>query len=120
MYKPRPKPSETAADPPQQPHRTFDDWQADQQRDMRTPAQRGIEVGAPVMWRYRKGRVIVTERATVTAISGNTLTIRVKGAEEHTCDVPLQEIVSGDEDRTSLRGAHRRAGFGGGGKDQSG
>ncbi len=82
--------------------RTFDEWQADQQRDTRTPSQRGIEVGTPVMWRYRNGRVIITERATVTAISGNTLTIRVKGVEERTCDVPLQEIVGSDEDRAAL------------------
>src|SRR6266542_3000817 len=111
MYKMKPKSDDDAANNQGRTRRTFDDWQADQQSDSRTPAQRGIEVGAPVMWRYRNGRVIITERATVTAISGNTLTLRVKGVEERTCDVPLNEIVSNDEDRAS-RDTYRRPLYG--------
>jgi len=59
-------------------YRTFEEWQAEQQKDSRTPEQRGIQVGSSVMWRHRNGNVIVTDRATVTAIIASTLTLLVK------------------------------------------
>jgi hypothetical protein len=89
--------------------RTFEDWQAEQALDMRTPEQRGISVGSPVMWRRRNGRVIVTERATVIAISDNTLTLLVKDVQERTCDVNVREIASGVAEHPLSSDATRRA-----------
>jgi hypothetical protein len=79
---------------PQSP-RTFEDWQAEQALDQRTPEQRGITVGSPVRWRHRNGHVIVTERATVLAISDNTLTLLVKDVKTRTCKAHVREIISG-------------------------
>lgn len=80
-------------------YRTFEDWQAEQLRDKRTPEERGIHVGSSVMWRHKDNGIIVTDRATVTAISGNTITLRVKDVQERTCQVDLTEIVVGDDEK---------------------
>jgi hypothetical protein len=80
--------------PQVQVYSTFEDWQAEQQADLRTPAQRGIQVGSAVMWRYRADGVIVTERAIVSAIEDQTLTLQVKGVEVRTCSAHVNEIVT--------------------------
>ncbi len=72
---------------------TFEDWQAEQQADVRTPEQRGIHVGATVLWRYRVNQVIHTERATVVAVEGLNLTLQVKDVETRTCSAQVHEIV---------------------------
>lgn len=72
---------------------TFEDWQAEQKADLRTPEQRGIHVGSAVMWRYRANQVITTERAIVMAIDDLTLTLQVKGVETRTCSAHVSEIV---------------------------
>jgi hypothetical protein len=77
-----------------QVYRSFEDWQAEQQADLRTPAQRGIQVGSAVMWRYRANKVIVTERAIVVAIEDQTLVLQVKDVEARTCSAHVNEIVS--------------------------
>ncbi|NJM39345.1 MAG: hypothetical protein HC853_00530 [Anaerolineae bacterium] len=76
--------------------KTHADWEREQAEDKRTPEQRGIRIGSVVMWRHRSGHIILTDRAAVTAINGNDLTITVKGAlaVEHT--VPIQEIVDNE------------------------
>ena len=81
---------------------TFADWQAKQLLDMRTPAQRGIGVGSQVMWRTLHNSIIVTDRATVLAVDGNTLTSQVKGVQERTSSANVREIVSNTEDRLAL------------------
>lgn len=86
----------------QRVYRTFEDWQADQALDLRTPAERGIQVGSPVMWRYRHERVIVTDRAIVLEINGDRLMVRVKDIKERTCDIHVQEVVNRTDDRLSL------------------
>lgn len=80
--------------PTAQIYRTFEDWQTEQQADLRTPAQRGIQVGSTVMWRYRAEGVIVTERAIVTAIVEQMLTLLVKDVEARTCSANINEIVT--------------------------
>ncbi len=89
-------------------YRTFEDWQAAQDLDKRTPEQRGIKVGGPVMWRHRNDGIITTDRATVVAITANIVTIRVSDVVVRTCDVDVCEIVNSDDDRMSLREANRR------------
>ncbi len=89
-------------------YRTFEDWQAAQEKDQRTPGERGIKVGALVMWRHRDGSIISTDRATVIAIVENTLTIQVKDVELRTCDVNIHEIVNTEDDRLALRETNRR------------
>ena len=84
-------------------YRTFEDWQAEQQHDVRTPEERGIHIGSSVMWRHRHERIIVTERATVVAISENTLTLEVKDVKTRTCSAQVWEIVSNEMDRPSVR-----------------
>jgi hypothetical protein len=86
----------------QRVYRTFEDWQAEQSLDPRTPAERGIQVGSPVMWRYRQENVIITDRAIVTEIIGDRLMIRVKDVEERTCDIHVREVVNRTDDRLSL------------------
>ena len=83
-------------------YRTFEDWQTEQSLDLRSPAERGIQVGSPVMWRHRHKNVIVTDRAIVMGIEGDQLTIRVKDIEEHTCDIHVREVVNRTDDRLSL------------------
>ncbi|MCL5998092.1 MAG: hypothetical protein M1546_18875 [Chloroflexi bacterium] len=91
---------------------TFEEWQDEQQRDTRTPEERGIRIGSPVMWRYRNGRVIVTERATVMAISDNTLTLLVKDVPERTCHADVREIVSSRAEHLSAGEPARRGSVG--------
>ena len=99
MNKPRPK--SIALNNSAQPrvYRTFEDWEADQKRDLRTAEERGINVGASVMWRHRVNNVIITDRALVTAVSGDTITVQVKDVKERACKVHISEIVSNDDDR---------------------
>jgi hypothetical protein len=89
-------------------YRTFEDWQAEQQLDERTPEQRGIRVGSMVMWRHRSGNVIVTDHATVTAISHNTLTLLVKDVRARTCSADIREIVNHTLAHLTLNEASRR------------
>ena len=88
-------------------YRTFEDWQAEQQLDQRTPSERGIRVGSIVMWRHRDGQVIVTDHATVTAISHNTLTLLVKDVRARTCKADIREIVNHALAPVSLAEAER-------------
>jgi hypothetical protein len=90
-----------AGSPTVRVYSTFEDWQAEQRADLRSPEQRGIHVGSPVMWRYRANGVIVTERAVVTAIDAQVLTLQVKDVEARTCSVPVDEIVSSPYGRQS-------------------
>lgn len=86
----------------QRVYRTFEDWEAEQLLDQRTPEERGIQVGSPVMWRYRDHKVIFTDRAIVLSITGDRLTIRVKDVKERTCDIHVREVVNRTDDRLSL------------------
>lgn len=86
----------------QRVYRTFEDWEAEQLLDQRTPEERGIQVGSPVMWRYRDQKVIFTDRAIVLSITGDRLTIRVKDVKERTCDIHVREVVNRTDDRLSL------------------
>jgi hypothetical protein len=90
-------------------YRTFEDWQAEQEADLRTPEERGIHVGSPVMWRHRTNQVIVTERAIVIAVDDNMLTLQVKDVETRTCSVDVSEIVNSQLGHLSLTEASRRA-----------
>jgi len=80
-------------------YRTFEDWESEQQRDTRTPEERGIKVGSSVMWRHKHNGIIVTDRATVTAISDNKLTLLIKDVKERTTTVDVREVVSNDNER---------------------
>ena len=81
---------------------TFAEWQAKQQLDLRTPAQRGIGIGSSVMWRYMRNNIITTDRGIVLAISGDTLTLQIKDSQERTGSADVHEIVSNTEDRLAL------------------
>lgn len=85
----------------QRVYRTFEDWQADQLLDMRTPAERGIQVGSPVMWRHLQEKVIVTDRAIVLEIVEDRLTIQVKDIQDRTCTIHVREVVNRSDDRLS-------------------
>jgi hypothetical protein len=80
-------------------YRTFEDWESEQQRDTRTPEERGIKIGSSVMWRHKHNGIIVTDRATVTAISDNKLTLLIKDVKERTTTVDVREVVSNDNER---------------------
>lgn len=80
-------------------YRTFEDWESEQKRDTRTPEERGIRVGSSVMWRHKHNGIIVTDRATVTAISNNKLTLLIKDVKERTSTVDVREVVSNDNER---------------------
>jgi hypothetical protein len=95
--------------PAAHPARTFEDWQADQQADDRTPEERGLHIGSPVMWRHRSGRVITTERAVILAIEANTLTLQVKDVESRTCTADISEIVTSQTENATSIDAKRRA-----------
>jgi hypothetical protein len=97
MNRPRPKSIALNNAAQQRVYRTYEDWQADQKRDTRSPAERGIDVGASVMWRHRVNNIIITDRVMVLAVSGNTITVQVKDVKERTCDVHVDEIVSTDD-----------------------
>jgi len=93
---PRPKSVALNGSPVLRVYRTFEDWRVQQQLDLRTPEERGICVGSLVMWRHRDDRIIVTERATVVAISNNTLTLLVKDVQARTCSADIHEIVNNE------------------------
>lgn len=94
MPKPRPKSIVLRGNPQPRPQQTYESWQAEQMKDQRSPEERGIKVGSSVMWRHRENRIIITERAIVTDISGNTLTLLVKDVQARTCTADIHEIVS--------------------------
>jgi hypothetical protein len=111
MKKSLPQPQVNQPEGSQQLHptHTFEDWQADQQADARTPEERGIHIGSPVMWRHRANRIITTERAIVLAIEANTLTLQVKDVESRTCTADISEIVINTAEHSSSADAKRRA-----------
>ena len=100
--RPRHKSIALKGSPQMRVYRTFEDWQAEQKADVRTPEQRGIRVGSCVMWRYRTNQVIITERAIVEAIDDQTLTLQVKGVESRICSAGINEIVDSHYGARSL------------------
>ncbi|NJM40324.1 MAG: hypothetical protein HC853_05945 [Anaerolineae bacterium] len=90
-------------------YRTFEDWQAEQKLDTRTPNERGIRIGSAVMWRHKHNGLILSDRATVLAINHNTLTVTVKDVKQRTCDIDISEVVVNEEDRMSVREAEAPA-----------
>jgi hypothetical protein len=100
MRNTRPKSIALSGGSPQRVYRTFEDWEAEQRSDSRSPAERGIHVGSSVMWRHKHNRLIVTDRAMVLAISGDTLTLQVKDVRERTCNAHIREIVTNETDRS--------------------
>jgi hypothetical protein len=111
MTNPRPRPRSIMlkGSPQTRVYRTFDDWQTEQKADLRTPEQRGIHIGSPVMWRYRENQVIITERAIVAGIDDQTLTLLVKGVQTRTCSANINEIVDSHFGHLSLAQANRSA-----------
>ncbi|MCL4505805.1 MAG: hypothetical protein M1434_09890 [Chloroflexi bacterium] len=107
--KARPRSIALKGSPQLRVYRSFEDWEAEQRLDLRTPEQRGIGVGSPVMWRHRNGRIIITERAIVTAVHNNELTLQVKDVETRICSADVGEIVSNQFGHLSLTEANRRA-----------
>ncbi len=84
----------------QRVYRTYEDWESEQKRDTRSPEERGIKVGSSVMWRHRTGNgIIVTDRAQVTAINDERITLQVKDVRERSVEVHINEIVTADESR---------------------
>jgi hypothetical protein len=84
----------------QRVYRTYEDWESEQKRDTRSPEERGIKIGSSVMWRHRNAHgVIITDRAQVTAINDQHVTLQVKDVLEHTVEVHVNEIVTTDEGR---------------------
>lgn len=79
-------------------YRTYEDWKSEQERDSRTPEERGIRVGSSVMWRHMHNGIIVTDRALVLAIADATLTLQVKDVTEKICEAHISEIVSNSDD----------------------
>ena len=90
-------------------YRTFEEWQADQSLDARTPEERGIHIGSPVMWRHRHGDIILTDRATVVAVSHDELTLLVKDVQARTCHANIHEIVDNQLGHLTLDGTKRPA-----------
>ena len=89
----------------QQPrvYRTYEDWLATQKQDKRTPTERGVRVGSAVLWRHKQNTIILSDRVTVLAIDGNTLTVIVKDVKERTCQIDISEVVANEDDRLSVR-----------------
>ncbi len=84
----------------QRVYRTYEDWESEQKRDTRSPEERGIKVGSSVMWRHRTSNgIIVTDRAQVTAINNERITLQVKDVRERSVEVHINEIVTADESR---------------------
>lgn len=84
----------------QRVYRTYEDWESEQKRDTRSPEERGIKVGSSVMWRHRTSNgIIVTDRAQVTAINDERITLQVKDVRERSVEVHINEIVTADESR---------------------
>ena len=88
-------------------YRTYEDWLAEQKLDRRSPEERGIRVGSPIMWRHKHNDIIVTDRATVIAISDSTLTIQVKDVREHQREIDISEVAI--EDDRQARNAQAQA-----------
>lgn len=107
--KPRPRSIALKGSPQLRAYRSFEDWETEQRADLRTPEQRGISVGTPVMWRHRNDRVIITERAIVMAVDNNELTLQVKDVETRICSANVCEIVSNQFGHLSLTEANRRS-----------
>ena len=94
----------------QRVYRTYADWQAEQMLDERSPMERGLQVGSPVMWRHMHKNVIVTDRAIVMAIAEDTLTVKVKDVTERTCTIHVREVVNNRmDDRLSLHEMNRNS-----------
>jgi hypothetical protein len=84
----------------QRVYRTYEDWESEQKRDTRTPEERGIKVGASVMWRHRTDNgIIVTDRAQVVGIRDDHVSLLVKDVQERTVEVHVNEIVTDDAGR---------------------
>jgi hypothetical protein len=96
---------------PSQPtvYATFKDWQAKQARDTRTPEERGIRVGAAVLWRHKNNKIIVTDRATVQEVHGNKLTLQVKDVDARIVTVHVREIVSSEDNHLNMREMNQRS-----------
>lgn len=90
-------------------YRTFEDWQAEQKLDKRNPEERGIRVGSPIMWRHKHNGIIVTDRATVLAISESTLTIQVKDVREHQREIDVSEVAIEDDRQARNAAANAQA-----------
>ncbi len=89
-------------------YRTYEDWLATQKLDKRTPDERGIRVGSPVMWRHKHNGIIISDRVTVLAISDNTLTVSVKDVKERTCKIHVDEVAGEEDRRLSMWGTSER------------
>jgi hypothetical protein len=109
MNKAKPRSIVLKNGPQAREYRTFEDWQAEQGRDERSPEERGIKVGSSVMWRHRHNGIIVTERATVSSITDSTLTLEVKDVKTRTCSAHIREIVNTADEHPSPRDAYRRS-----------
>lgn len=84
----------------QRVYRTYEDWESEQKRDTRSPEERGIKIGSSVMWRHRNDNgLIITDRAQVTAINEEMITLQVKDVRERSVEVHVNEIVTTDESR---------------------
>ncbi len=60
------------------------------------------------MWRYMRNNIIVTDHAIVTAISGNTLTLKIKDVRERFESADIHEIVSNSDDRSAAASVARK------------
>ena len=89
-------------------YRTYEDWLATQKLDTRTPNERGIHVGSPVMWRHKHNGIIISDRVTVLAITDNTLTVSVKDVKERTCKIHVDEVAGEEDRRLSMWGTSER------------
>jgi hypothetical protein len=96
---------------PSQPtvYATFKDWQDKQARDTRTPEERGIKVGAAVLWRHKRNKIIVTDRATVQEVRGNKLILQVKDVDAKIVTVHVREIVSSEDNHLNMREMNQRS-----------
>jgi hypothetical protein len=102
----RPKSIVLKSNPQNRVYRTFEDWQAEQKLDTRTPQERGIRIGSAVMWRHRHNGLILSDRVTVMDIVDNTLTVTVKDVQERVCQIDISEVVANEDDRMSVREAN--------------
>ncbi len=96
---------------PSQPtvYATFKDWQDKQARDTRTPEERGIKVGSAVLWRHKRNKIIVTDRATVQEMRGNKLILQVKDVDAKIVTVHVREIVSSEDNHLNMREMNQRS-----------
>ena len=107
---PRPRPKSIVLKRGYQPrvYRTYEDWLATQKLDTRTPSERGIHVGSPVMWRHKHNGIIISDRVTVLAITDNMLTVSVKDVKERTCKIHVDEVAGEEDRRLSMWGTSER------------